>query len=249
MEPRRSAPTRRGNLVCCAADAEDAEDRLRRGRRRARAPGRLGRLRLRPRPARPLRPRARRARASELRDVQDPRAASRCGRARCSRPTRQGEHFLWLNWHFSRLRPRACTTPAARNYIPMNFGEAPDYYRRFIDPIDVVCIKTCADGRARLLQLRRRRHLPQGADRAREGPDRRDLDRACRTSTAREEAVHASEVDYVIEGGDEPLAGAGEPGADRRRPQGRRADRRRDRGRRLPPDRHRRHAERRLRRC
>ncbi len=25
----------------------------------------------------------------------------------------------------------------------MNFGEARDYYRRFIDPIDVVCIKTC----------------------------------------------------------------------------------------------------------
>ena len=24
----------------------------------------------------------------------------------------------------------------------MNFGEAPDYYRRFVDPIDVVCIKT-----------------------------------------------------------------------------------------------------------
>ena len=51
----------------------------------------------------------------------------------------------------------------------MNFGEAPDYYRRFVEPIDVVCIKTLPDGRARLLQLRRRRHLPQGDDRAREG--------------------------------------------------------------------------------
>ena len=27
-------------------------------------------------------------------------------------------------------------------YIPMNFGEAPDYYRRFVNPIDVVCIQT-----------------------------------------------------------------------------------------------------------
>ena len=25
----------------------------------------------------------------------------------------------------------------------MNFGEAPDDYRRFIDPVDVVCVKTC----------------------------------------------------------------------------------------------------------
>ena len=24
----------------------------------------------------------------------------------------------------------------------MNFGEAPDYYRRFVPPIDVVCLKT-----------------------------------------------------------------------------------------------------------
>jgi acyl-CoA hydrolase len=27
--------------------------------------------------------------------------------------------------------------------IPMNFGEAPDYYRRFLEPPDVVATKTC----------------------------------------------------------------------------------------------------------
>ncbi len=53
-----------------------------------------------------------------------------------------GDHFLWFNWHFSGY-DRSRNEDGRVNYIPMNFGEAPDYYRRFIDPIDVVCIKTC----------------------------------------------------------------------------------------------------------
>ena len=53
-----------------------------------------------------------------------------------------GEHFLWFSWHFSGYE-RSCNTDGRCNYIPMNFGEAPAYYRRFIDPIDVVCLKTC----------------------------------------------------------------------------------------------------------
>jgi butyryl-CoA:acetate CoA-transferase len=53
-----------------------------------------------------------------------------------------GESFLWFNWHFSGYDRRQHDQGRC-NYIPMNFGEAPDYYRRFVDPIDVVCIKTC----------------------------------------------------------------------------------------------------------
>src|SRR5436190_1541225 len=53
-----------------------------------------------------------------------------------------GEHFLWFNWHFSGY-DRAQHDDGRCNYIPMNFGEAPGYYRRFIDPIEVVCITTC----------------------------------------------------------------------------------------------------------
>ena len=39
------------------------------------------------------------------------------------------------------------TTPGRCNYIPMNFGEAPDYYRRFIDRVDVVVHQDLPDGR------------------------------------------------------------------------------------------------------
>jgi acyl-CoA hydrolase len=52
-----------------------------------------------------------------------------------------GRHFHFFNWHFSSY-DRKQHDAGRCNYIPMNFGETPDYYRRFIDPIDVVCLKT-----------------------------------------------------------------------------------------------------------
>ncbi|MGH3053894.1 MAG: acetyl-CoA hydrolase/transferase family protein, partial [Gaiellaceae bacterium] len=81
------------------------------------------------------------ARKAELRGVKiraaltlRPRAVIECDP--------DGEHFLWFNWHFSGL-DRKWHDAGRSNYIPMNFGEAPDYYRRFIDRVDVACIKTC----------------------------------------------------------------------------------------------------------
>ncbi len=110
-----------------------------------------------------------------------------------------GEHFLWFSWHFS-AHEREHNADGRCNYIPMNFGEAPGYYRRFIAPIDVVCIKTCpmdAHGyfnfggavsyhkalteRARILVVETCAAMPY--------------------VYGQEEAVHASEVDYVIDGG------------------------------------------------
>jgi len=55
---------------------------------------------------------------------------------------RSGESFQWFNWHFSGLDRRHHDEGLA-HYIPMNFGEAPDYYRRFIDPVDVAVVKCC----------------------------------------------------------------------------------------------------------
>jgi acyl-CoA hydrolase len=53
----------------------------------------------------------------------------------------EGAHFLWFNWHFSGYDRRQHDVGRC-NYIPMNFGETPDYYRRFIDPVDMVILKT-----------------------------------------------------------------------------------------------------------
>jgi len=53
-----------------------------------------------------------------------------------------GEHFCWINLHFSGYDRRKHDAGIA-NYLPVNLGEIPDYYRRFIDPVDIVIIKTC----------------------------------------------------------------------------------------------------------
>lgn len=53
-----------------------------------------------------------------------------------------GAHFHWLSWHFSGLDRRHHDAGIA-HHIPMNFGEAPDYYRRFIEPVDVAVVKCC----------------------------------------------------------------------------------------------------------
>jgi acyl-CoA hydrolase len=52
-----------------------------------------------------------------------------------------GDHFLWFNWHFSGY-DRKHHDAGRCNYIPFNFGEGPDLYRRFIETVDVACIKT-----------------------------------------------------------------------------------------------------------
>src|SRR5882672_11986581 len=53
----------------------------------------------------------------------------------------EGRHFHSFNWHFSGY-DRAKHDAGVCNYIPLNLGEVPDYYRRFIDPVDIVVLKT-----------------------------------------------------------------------------------------------------------
>jgi acyl-CoA hydrolase len=143
------------------------------------------------------------ARAPELREVKIRSALTVRPRAILDADP-EGEHFFWFNWHFSSY-DRKQHDAGRCNYIPMNFGEAPDYYRRFIDPIGVACIKTapmddqgyfnfgCSTtylramlSRARVIVVETTTSMPRV-----HGPDN---------------AVHASEVDFVIDAGDAPLA-------------------------------------------
>jgi acyl-CoA hydrolase len=120
-----------------------------------------------------------------------------------------GAHFQWFNWHFSAY-DRKQHDAGRCNYIPMNFGEAPDYYRRFIERVDLACIKTApmdADGcfnlgcsttylhamleRASLVLFETCESVPRVS-----GPDN---------------AIHRSRVDYVIDGGSAPLPAISTP--------------------------------------
>jgi acyl-CoA hydrolase len=141
------------------------------------------------------------ARAAELRDVKVRSCLTLRPHAIVAADP-QGERFSLFSWHFSAY-DRKLHDAGRTYYIPMNFGEAPDYYRRFIDPPDVVAIKTCPmdehgyfnfsasvtyakalTERAKLLVVETSPQLPY--------------------VYGGEESVHASEVDYVIEGADAP---------------------------------------------
>jgi acyl-CoA hydrolase len=142
------------------------------------------------------------ARAKELRDVKVRSCLSIRPRAIVDADP-SGEAFQLYSWHFSAY-DRKLHDAGRMSYIPMNFGEAPDYYRRFVDPPDVVCLKCCPmdehgyfnfsasvtygkalTERAKLLIVETSPRLPY--------------------VYGGEESVHASEVDFVIEGPDEPL--------------------------------------------
>ncbi|NRB05357.1 MAG: 4-hydroxybutyrate CoA-transferase [Rhodobacteraceae bacterium] len=52
----------------------------------------------------------------------------------------KGKHFHWFSWHFSGY-DRQKSDQGIAHYMPINLGEIPDYYRRFIEPGDIAVIK------------------------------------------------------------------------------------------------------------
>jgi acyl-CoA hydrolase len=110
-----------------------------------------------------------------------------------------GEHFLWFNWHFSAY-DRGKNRDGRVNYIPMNFGEAPAYYRRFIERVDVACIKTCPMDEHGFF------NFGAGTTFVKALAERATvlIVETCEALPyvyGSEESVHLSEVDWVIDGG------------------------------------------------
>jgi acyl-CoA hydrolase len=143
------------------------------------------------------------ARVEELEDVKIRACLTVRPRAVLEADPARG-HFHWLNWHYTGY-DRAKGDAGCANYIPCNLGEIPDYYRRFIDPPEIAVLKTCPKDehgyynfslsalwhraiveRARTVIVEESAGLPH-------------LD-------GLENAVHESEVDYVIAGDDGPAA-------------------------------------------
>jgi acyl-CoA hydrolase len=54
----------------------------------------------------------------------------------------EGAHFYSFNLHFSAY-DRKKHDAGRVGYIPVHLGEIPDYYRRFMAPVDIVVLKTC----------------------------------------------------------------------------------------------------------
>jgi acyl-CoA hydrolase len=114
-----------------------------------------------------------------------------------------GEHFAFLSWHFSAY-DRQQHDAGRTSYIPMNFGEAPDYYRRFVERVDVACIKTAPMDEHGYFNFGPCcSYLKALTERA-----KLVIVETCPAFPVvygEQAAVHASEVDYVIEGEDAPL--------------------------------------------
>lgn len=114
-----------------------------------------------------------------------------------------GEAFTMLSWHFGGWE-RKQSDAGRIHYIPMNFGESPDYYRRFVNRVDVACIKTAPMDENGYFNFGASvTYLKALTERA------KTLIVETSPSVPRvfgsQEAVHASEVDFVIEGDPSPL--------------------------------------------
>lgn len=114
----------------------------------------------------------------------------------------EGNHFHLFSWHFSGYE-RKLHDAGRCHYMPLNLGEVPDYYRRFLPPVDIAILQTAPidDGgyynfgptnlwhravidRAKVVILEPSPHIPY--------------------VFGKDNGVHITEVDYIIEGDHPP---------------------------------------------
>ena len=114
-----------------------------------------------------------------------------------------GKHVFWASTHFGGYDRKKHDAGTA-HYLPVNLGEIPDYYRRFIDPVDIAILKTAPqdpDGffnfgpanlwmravveRAKIVIVEECAAMPY--------------------VMGDQTGVHLSEVDYIIQGDGQPM--------------------------------------------
>ena len=121
-----------------------------------------------------------------------PRAVVECDAA--------GQHFHWFSWHFSGY-DRKKHDAGISHYIPMNLGEIPDYYRRFLDPVEVAVFKTCpVDGNGFFNLSAANLWHRAIAERAKTVIV--EVSRGLPYAHGVDNGLHVSEVDFVIDGDD-----------------------------------------------
>ena len=113
------------------------------------------------------------------------------------------EHVSFFNWHLGGY-DRKQSDAGLQNYIPCNLGEIPDYYRRFIDPPDVMVIKTCPLDTRGYFNFSAA-NLWHGAVASRAKVVIVEIDPALPYLHGIDNGRHISQVDYVIDGAGQPL--------------------------------------------
>ena len=116
----------------------------------------------------------------------------------------EGRRFFWFSWHFSGY-DRKMHDAGRCTYMPLNLGEVPDYYRRFIPPVDIAILKTCPMDAHGYFNF----GVTNVWHRAIIERARMVIVEVCPRQIyayGEQNAVHESEVDYIIEGDGEPAA-------------------------------------------
>ena len=116
----------------------------------------------------------------------------------------EGKHFFFFSWHFSGC-DRRYHDAGRCNYSPLNLGEVPDYYRRFLAPVDIVILKTRPMDENGYFNFSLSNLWHRAA------VERADMVIVEVNDTlplvyGEQNGVHISEVDYIIEGDHEPSA-------------------------------------------
>lgn len=141
------------------------------------------------------------ARVEELHDVKVRTCLSMRPRAIIEADP-EGRHFQCFSLHFSGY-DRRMHDAGLMHYLPVNLGEIPDYYRRFIDPVDVVVFKVCRMDEAGWFNFSAANLW------------HRDIARRAKIvvveitdgkpyAMGEQNGLHLSEVDYIIEGDNHP---------------------------------------------
>jgi acyl-CoA hydrolase len=115
----------------------------------------------------------------------------------------EGEHFHWFSWHFSGYDRRKHDDGCC-NYVPLNLGEVPGYYRRFIEPVDIVVLKTCPPDENGFCNFGATNMWHRAVIECAKTVVI-ETSRSVPYVHGEQNGVHLNEVDYIIEGDDQPL--------------------------------------------
>ena len=110
----------------------------------------------------------------------------------------EGKHFHMFSWHFSGY-DRKKHDAGLCNYMPLNLGEVPDYYRRFLDPVDLAILKTCPMDEGGYFNFGPT-NIWQRAIVEKAKLVIVEINREMPYVFGRDNGVHVREVDFIIEG-------------------------------------------------
>ena len=114
----------------------------------------------------------------------------------------KGEHVHCFSLHFSGY-DRKKHDAGLCSYLPVNLGEIPDYYRRFIEPVDIVILKTCPMDENGFFNLSAA-NLWHRAIVERAKLVIIEITKGLPYVMGEKTGIHISEVDYIIQGDDQP---------------------------------------------